>query len=411
MAVQFVLLAILCVAIGSSVASNNGLGLTPPMGWNTWCTDGHCGRDVCTAKEIMAVADAMASNGMKDLGYEYINLDDCWADYRDKDGNIVEDKHRFPDGIEAVIKHVNSKGLKFGLYTDAGLYTCSSGQRLHKIPGSYGHYSQDAKTYADWGVEYVKMDWCNTKINGTQLDPKVQYPQMSKALNETGKKIFFDSCEWGVENPWEWMGQYANSWRSGPDHHDEWKSTAGIIEHNSGLGSYAGPGGWNDWDFIMTGGQGCPNNEDLKHCPGQSDVEYMTEFSMWVMGGSPLLVATDIRNMTTIMKTVLLNKEMIGISQDKMGKVASRVGFASDCAEKNSCQVWGRPLSDGSHAVALYNNGSSRSDITLEFSMIGLKDTCLVRDVWMGKDMGKFTGSYKTSVESHGVSVLKVKEA
>jgi len=203
----------------------------------------------------MSIADAMASNGMKEAGYKYINMDDCWADHRDADGTIVPDESRFPNGLVPVIQYVNSKGFKLGLYTDAGIYTCSQGGRSHKIPGSYGHYSQDAETYASWGVEYVKMDWCNTKINGTQLDPKEQYPQMTKALNKTGKPIFFNACEWGVEDPWMWMAQFANSWRSGPDHHDDWDSTSKIILNNIGKGKYAGPGGWNDFDFLMTGGQ------------------------------------------------------------------------------------------------------------------------------------------------------------
>eukprot|EP00456_Euglypha_rotunda_P082576 TRINITY_DN8133_c0_g1_i12.p1 TRINITY_DN8133_c0_g1~~TRINITY_DN8133_c0_g1_i12.p1 ORF type:complete len:169 (-),score=27.02 TRINITY_DN8133_c0_g1_i12:30-536(-) len=147
----------------------------------------------------------MSTNGMQAVGWKYINLDDCWADTRDANGNIQPDPDRFPNGMADLISYVHSKGFLFGLYTDAGLYTCSNGGRDHKIPGSYGYYQQDAKTYASWGVDYVKMDWCNTEVNGTQLQPEVQYPEMSQALNSTGRPIFFETCEWGTDQPWQWM--------------------------------------------------------------------------------------------------------------------------------------------------------------------------------------------------------------
>ncbi|XP_064390820.1 uncharacterized protein LOC135338698 [Halichondria panicea] len=380
------------------------------MGWNTWCTLGRCGRDYCDSKEIMSIADAMVANGMQAFGYEYINMDDCWADHRDSNGNIVPDKNRFPDGLMPVIQYVNSKGFKFGLYTDAGVYTCSQGGRDHKIPGSYGYYEQDAKTYAQWGVEYVKMDWCNTKVNGTELDPKVQYAQMSKALNETGKSIFFNSCEWGVEDPWEWMAQYANSWRSGPDHHDDWKSTSQIIEINADKGKYGNPGGWNDADFLMTGGQGCEDNVPLKHCPGMTDTEYRTEFIMWCIMGSSLLVSTDIRNMTDIMKMALLNKELIDVNQDKKnGTGGNRIGNW-DCSEGSKyCQIWAKHLHDGRYAVALYNAGEKSHDITFKFDLLGKSWTSVtMRDLWAHKDLGTFTTSFSAEVESHGAQVYMV---
>ncbi|XP_065911762.1 uncharacterized protein [Dysidea avara] len=385
--------------------------LTPPMGWNTWCTDGSCGRDYCDAKEIMSIADAMETNGMKDAGYEYINLDDCWADHRDQNGTIVPDMNRFPSGLMPVINYVHSKGFKFGLYTDGGIHTCSSGERPYKIPGSYGHYEQDAFTYAKWGVDYVKMDWCNTEFNGTKLDPHKQYAEMSAALDNTTKEFFFNSCEWGVDNPWEWMWQYANSWRSGPDHHDSWDSTERIIEHNVGLGKYAGPTkGWNDLDFIMTGGQGCKDDHS-KICPGQTDVEYRSEFSMWVIMASPLLVVTDIRNMTELQKEILLNAEMISVHQDKLGKAGDRVG-GWDCSEgKERCQIWAKPLNDGSVAVALFNSGKEAHDITLDFKVIGMEDAVMMRDLWQHKDLGKFENSFTINVASHGAEVYKITKA
>eukprot|EP00117_Sycon_ciliatum_P025328 scpid76498/ scgid21046/ Alpha-galactosidase; Alpha-D-galactoside galactohydrolase; Melibiase len=409
LSVAYVLVTLVALSHQAS-AVNNGLGLVPPMGWNTWCTQGHCGLDVCNDMEVRAIADAMVDNGLKDVGFQYINMDDCWADKRDAKGNILADTDRFPNFADT-IRYVNSKGLKFGLYTDSGIYTCSTGTRDHKIPGSYGHYEQDANTYASWNVEYVKMDWCNTKVNGTQLDPHKQYSQMSAALNATGKPIFFNSCEWGVDNPWEWMHEYANSWRSGPDHHDDWKSTSGIIEHNIGLGKYAGPGGWNDLDFLMTGGQGCSFNQPGKHCPGMTDTEYKTEFIMWCIMASPLLVATDIRNMTDVMKATLLNKELIAVNQDKLGVGGDKVGNWNCSGNASLCQLWAKPLVNGTFAIAVYNKDDNEAhNITFDFGLLpgmtGKK--AQVRNLYTHEEYASPMASITAPVEPHGTEVFKL---
>jgi len=311
-----------------------------------------------------------------------------------------------------VAEYLHTLGLKYGLYTDAGLYTCSSGQRPYKIPGSYGHYQQDANTYASWGMDYVKMDWCNTNVNGTQLQPEIQYPEMSAALNATGRAMYFLSCEWGVDNPWQWMRQFANAWRSGADHHDIWISTAAIIETNANLNAYAGPGGWNYMDFIMTGGQGCPDYQPGQRCPGQTDTEYITEFSMWVMAASPLIVATDLRNMSSIQKQILLHTEMLALHQDKLAQAGYRIGYDTTCNETNACQLWIRPLFSGAWAVALYNAGQFGHDVTFNFSSFGVGWTNRsidVRDVWAMQDLGPFTNTFTgQNIPSHGVSILKV---
>jgi alpha-galactosidase len=377
------------------------------MGWDTWCSLGRCGRDYCDEGEVKEIADAMADNGMKDVGFEYINLADCWADHRDANGELVPAKNRFPNGIASLADYVNSKGFKLGIYTDAGLYTCNQGERDYKIPGSYGHYEQDAKTFANWGVEYVKMDWCNTKINGTQLDPHVQYKQMSEALKNTGKEIFFNSCEWGVDNPWEWMYQYANSWRTGPDHFDNWKSTASIIERNANLGQYSSPDkGWNDPDYIMTGGEGCTPPVNQSHCPGMTDVEYRTEFSIWCLLAAPLLVVTDVRNMTDIMKEILLNKEIINVNQDPLGYGGRRIGYDKSCGE-SVCQIWSKDLQGGYKAIGLYNADSSAHNITVEFSMFNWT-TVNMRDLWQHKDIMNVQSKYTVEVQAHGTEVYKL---
>jgi alpha-galactosidase len=340
------------------------------------------------------------------LGYNYINLDDCWAYARDKDGNILPDPNRFPSGMKSLADYLHSKGFLFGLYTDAGTETCSDGERNMSIPGSYGHYDQDAKTYAAWGMDFVKMDWCNTD----GLDPKVQYPQMTKSLNATGRPIFFSMCEWGLKNPWLWAQPYGNSWRTGGDHKDNWKSTAEIIEHNAGLSKYAGPGGWNDLDFVMTGGQACKDNIN-KLCPGQTDTEYITEFTLWAIMNSPLLVATDARIMNPTKSKILFNTEVIALNQDKLAKAGDRVGFWH-CSEGDKvCQIWAKPLFNGDYAIVLYNSGEQRHNITANFSLVGIPDTAnvSVRDLWQHKDLGVFKKSFTGQVDPHGTILIRVK--
>ncbi len=198
---RLLLLVATAVAVATVPVSavNNGYGAKPILGWNTWCVEGNCGRDVCTELEIQSVAQAMIDTGLQAAGYEWISLDDCWGGPRNPTtGEYQPDPQRFPSGMKALADWLHERGFKLGVYTDSGIYTCSSGGRSYSIPGSYGHYEQDAATFASWGVDLVKMDWCNTLLpNGTQLDPYVQYPQMSAALNATGRAMWFTSCEWG----------------------------------------------------------------------------------------------------------------------------------------------------------------------------------------------------------------------
>jgi len=357
----------------------------------------------------MSMGNALVSSGMAQLGWTYVNLDDCWGYTRSSDGAYQADPTRFPHGMKYVADYLHSKGLKYGLYTDAGVNTCSQGERPFKIPGSYGHYAQDAQTFASWGMDYVKMDWCHTEINGTQLRPEIQYAQMSQALNATGRPIYFLSCEWGVDDPWRWMRLFANAWRATGDHHDEWSSTSSIIEQAANIPQYAGPGGWNYLDFLMTGGEGCNDHVPGHRCPGQTDTEYLTEFSMWVMATSPLIVATDLRNMSAIQKEILFNTELITIHQDKLARAGGRVGYWA-CSEANACQIWAKPLFDGGFYVTLYNSGTITHGITLNFeAMLGwINVEVYVRDLWAHKDLGTFISTFTTSVPSHGVAALKV---
>eukprot|EP01089_Gocevia_fonbrunei_P019293 TRINITY_DN6788_c0_g1_i1.p1 TRINITY_DN6788_c0_g1~~TRINITY_DN6788_c0_g1_i1.p1 ORF type:complete len:305 (-),score=17.32 TRINITY_DN6788_c0_g1_i1:447-1361(-) len=289
-------LFILVTLLVSVNALDNGLGRLPPMGWTTWCTDNFiipCFDDFCSATEIKSVADSMVKNGLLDLGYEYVLLDDCWAGPRDANGNVTADPTRFPLGMKELANYLHSIGLKLGLYTDAGPKTCRGGR-----PGSWPHYQQDAWTYANWGIDWVKMDWCNHPAGHTA--PEL-YGMMRDALNATGHKIFFATCEWGLDEPWSWGMSTANSWRVGPDHLPLWwtpettqdpgqgQGTSNVIEHMAGLSRYAGPGGWNDPDFLMTG----------IWMGGMTEVDWRTEFSFWCLFAAPLVVASDVRDLQT----------------------------------------------------------------------------------------------------------------
>jgi len=362
------------------------------MGWNTWCTDDwiECESDFCNEDEIKQIAEAMATNGMKDAGYEYINLDDCWAGPRDADGNLTGDPTRFPSGMKAMTDYIHSLGLKFGVYTCAGNYTCK-GYR----PGSWGHFQQDADTFASWGIDYVKMDWCYHP----SLPPPQVYGMMSKALNTTGRHIFFNLCEWGEDNPWTWAYPVGNSWRIGPDHLPFWylpdtnQGTGDIIESMAGLSNYSGPYGWNDPDFLMTGAI------TVTH------VESRTEFSFWCLFAAPLLVTTDIRDMSD-KADILLNTEIIAINQDPLAKAGDRIAKYQTGGE-----VWTKPLYDGSYAVILYNSNLLETvRLSIQFSDLfgGKNVTADVRDLWKHQDLGQFKGYFSSRVIGHGVVMIKV---
>ena len=380
------LLLILAPAIGHAL--DNGLARTPPMGWNSW------NKYACNGlneKVVRETADAIASNGMKDAGYQYVILDDCWQTSRDAQGNIVADPERFPSGIKALADYVHSKGLKFGLYTDVGTLTCA------KRPGSIGHEYQDAKQYAAWGVDYLKEDWCNT-LPGQNSESS--YTLMRNALAEAGRPIVFSICEWGSTKPWLWAGPVGNLWRATPDIQDCWeckRSWGGggitqILDLMDGIESYSGPGHWNDPDMLEVGNGGMSNEE------------YRTHFSMWAMWSAPLLAGNDISNMSADTKEILLNKDVIAIDQDPLGQQARRVKKTGDL------EVWSKQLSDGGRAVALVNRGKETARITASWTDIGYPDSvsASVRDLWSKKEEKAVKSSYSAEVLSHGIVMVRV---
>ena len=371
----------------------NGLALTPPMGWNSW------NKFACNVSEslIKSMADAMVSSGMKEAGYQYIVIDDCWQVRRDANGNIIADPQRFPNGIKAVADYVHSKGLKFGIYSDAGTATCQG------RPGGRGHEFQDALTYASWGVDYLKYDWCNA---GTQ-DAAASYRTMAEALRASGRQIVFSICEWGTHKPWLWGAEAGgNLWRTTDDIEDRWSGrkqwpgggccsngVLDIVDQEAPLYSYAGPGHWNDPDMLEVGNGGMTASEDRAH------------FSLWCLLAAPLITGNDLRSMSAETKEILTNREVIAVDQDSLGRQVRRV------AKNGDSEVWSKELHDGSRAVILLNRGEAPNEISVAWNQIGYTDhlSAEVRDLWVHKNLGRFTGSFKATVPSHAVVMVTIK--
>ena len=373
-------------------AWDNGVALTPPMGWNSWNKFG------CKVSEdlLKSMADGMVSSGMKDAGYEYVVIDDCWQVSRDADGNIVPDAKNFPSGMKALGDYIHSKGLKFGIYSDAGEKTCAG------RPGSMGHEYQDAIMYAKWGVDYLKYDWCHTgKRNAEEA-----YSTMRDALKATGRPIVFSMCEWGTAKPWIWAADTGNLWRTTGDIVDLWKGGGkwpdgnccqlgmlDILDLQVGLDSFAGPGHWNDPDMLEVGNGGMTTNE------------YRAHFSLWSVLAAPLIAGNDLRSMKPEIKEILTNKEVIAINQDVLGREGKRVWKEGDL------EIWAKPMKDGSRAVLLLNRGASEAEITAPWTTLGYPEhlSASVRDLWAHKDLGRFTGKFSAKVGSHDVVVVTVR--
>jgi len=366
----------------NALAVGNGLARTPPMGWNSW------NKFACNVSEqlIKEIADAMVATGMKKAGYQYVNIDDCWQVSRDSAGNIVADPVRFPGGMKALADYVHAKGLKLGIYTDAGTMTCE------KRPGSLDHELQDAKTYAAWGVDYVKIDWCHTE----GLDPQKQYAKFRDALAQCGRPIVFSICNWGRNQPWTWGPATGNLWRTTGDIQDNWASMLKILDNPSQQhAEAAGPGGWNDPDMLEVG-----NGK-------MTDAEYRSHFSLWAMMAAPLIAGNDLRSMSQATKDILMNAEVIAIDQDAAGKQGTRI------RGEGGLEVWAKPLKQkGAVAVLLFNRGEAAADINANWGEVGLPSgKAKVRDLWAHTDRGVFTDSFKANVSPHGVVMLKVVSA
>ena len=358
----------------------NGLAKTPPMGWNSW----NLFAEKIDDKTVRTMADAMVSSGMRDAGYVYVNIDDTWEGVRDAQGNL-QSNSKFPD-MKALADYVHSKGLKIGIYSSPGPRTCG------EYPASYGHEEQDAKTFAAWGFDYLKYDWCsaNEIYKDDQLQPV--YQKMGEALQATGRPIVYSLCEYGMGDVQKWGAQVgANLWRTTGDISDSWERMIANIEKQVPTAPYAGPGHWNDPDMLEIG------NGHM------TDDEYRTHMSLWALASAPLLAGNDVRTMTDTTRSILLNKEVIAIDQDPLGKQASPV-------KSGDFEIWTKPLADGGVAVGVVNMGATAGQANIKAGDLRLKGAVKrVRDLWAHKDV-KFTrgGAYEATVPSHGVLLLRV---
>ncbi|MER6068492.1 NPCBM/NEW2 domain-containing protein [Streptomyces sp. NPDC001817] len=360
----------------------DGLALTPPMGFNNWNST-HCRADF-NETMVKGIADLFVAKGLKDAGYQYVNLDDCWAlPQRDAAGKLVPDPARFPNGIKAVADYVHSKGLKLGIYTSAGTKTCNSAG----FPGALGHEYSDAQQFADWGVDYLKYDNCNNQ----GVDAKQRYTTMRDALKATGRPIVYSICEWGENKPWEWASGVGHLWRTTGDISDSWSSMVSILKQNLPLAPYAGPGHWNDPDMLEVGNG------------GMTDTEYRSHFSLWSVMAAPLLIGTDLRKASPATFDILDNKEAIAVDQDPLGKQGTVV------SSTGGRWVIAKEMKDGSRAVALFNESGTAQRIAATAAAVGLPDASAytLRDLWQHRSYNT-AGTIAATVPAHGTVLLRV---
>jgi alpha-galactosidase len=367
-----------------------GLAPTPPMGWNSWNEF----QGAISETMIDGIADAMVANGMKDAGYTYVNIDDTWSNKagRAADGSIQADPAKFPNGISAVATHVHAAGMKLGIYGDRGTQTCGG------YPGSGGHETQDANTFASWGVDYLKYDNCNAASNTIQAD----YTAMGKALGASGQPFVFSLCAWQF---YEWGTTVGSLWRTTSDISDNWPSIYANIMNNRTYAAYAGPNGWNDPDMLEVG---VTEDKDFGF-QNVSDTEYQSHFSLWAISAAPLIMGNDPTQVAQYPNIlgILTNKEVIALDQDALGLQGTQVWQSAD----GNLSVWAKPLNaEGARGVVLLNAGADAADVGFTLPLIGLGGgKATVRDLVAHADLGTFQDSYTVAaIPSHGTATLLV---
>ena len=379
---------LLCLP-GSVSAQQNGLAARPPMGWNSW---NHFRGKVDDAT-IRAQAEAMVSSGMRDAGYTYINIDDTWEGERDGKGNI-QSNSKFPD-MKALADFVHSKGLKLGIYSSPGPKTCAG------YEGSYGHELQDARTYAAWGIDYLKYDLCGLRTQmkaapNPEAAHKIMvdaYIKMRDALRSTGRPIVYSLCQYGDDAVWRWGTDVGgNLWRTTGDISDHYSRMAEIGFGQAGLARFAGPGHWNDPDMLEVGNGGMKPDE------------YRTHMSLWAILAAPLLAGNDLTTMTPETVALLTNRDVIAVDQDSVGKEGDRV------STEGPIEIWARPLADGSKAVGIFNRHPSALTATVDFHKLGFTGAVKAKDLWLSKNLGKISSPYTATIPGHGVLFLRVSQ-
>ena len=368
---------------------------TPPMGWNSWNTFGPNINEAL----IRETADTMVDSGLAAAGYNYLVIDDCWSEkVRDGQGRLVASAEKFPNGMKAVSDYVHSKGLKFGMYSCAGIFTCA------RYPSSYGYEFIDAETFASWGVDFLKYDYCNKPAG---IPGHLLYKRMGTALANCGRDILFSACSWGADETHKWIKSTgAHMWRSTGDITDNWESIKNLTNRQIELQPYNGNGCFNDMDMLVVGMHG-KGNVALGGC---TDEEYRTHFSLWAIMNSPLMIGCDIRRMTSATKEILTNKDVIAINQD------------IECRGPYCIKQWNnpdnvfslvKPLANGDYAIGMFNFGDRAGEMSLQFWDIGLPAASgrglSVYDCWKHEELGTFTERFVTTVEPHGCAVLRAK--
>ena len=359
---------------------SDGLAPTPPMGWNSWNRFG----PFVSEHLVLETADALVESGMRDAGYRYVVIDDAWHESaRNDDGDLVENRWAFPRGMRNLADEIHRRGLSFGLYTDAGTRTCQG------YPASLGNEARDAQRFADWGVDFMKVDWCHT----AGLRGRTTYPKWTEAIRATRRPMVLSICEWSRDKPWEWAGSVGHMWRTTSDIADTWASVMDIAARQADLHEYAGPDHWNDPDMLEVGNG------------GMSDEEYRTHFSLWAMLAAPLVAGNDVRAMGEAARAILTAPEVLAVDQDALGSQARRV------RRDEVSEVWARPLADGTHAVLLVNRGDARANVVARWDeVLGAKGSRFgrVRDLWERADIGGSDGYYDRSLDPHACALLKV---
>jgi alpha-galactosidase len=373
------------------VGGKHKLALTPPMGWNSW----NCWADAVSDDKVRAAADAMMKSGLAAHGYQFVNIDDCWEGKRDKNGEI-QTNQKFPD-MNELSDYVHSKGLKLGIYSSPGPRTCQS------FEASYRHEKQDAKTWAKWGIDYVKYDWCSYGELVPKPDraaAKKPYQIMRKALDECDRDIVYSLCQYGIQNVWEWGADVGgNLWRTTGDIGDSWQSLSSIGFQQYTMSPHAKPGHWNDPDMLVVGKVGWgPSLHPTKLKPH----EQVTHITLWSLLAAPLLIGCDMKDMDDFTLAVLTNPEVIDVDQDPLGKAANRV------KQENAKEIWARPLFDGTLAVGLFNRGPRPLTVRADWKDLKLEGQQPVRDLWQRKDLGTHSDGFETLVQPHGAVLLKV---
>ena len=361
---------------------SDGLAPTPPMGWNSWNRFG----PFISERLVIETADALVESGMRDAGYRYVVIDDAWHEsVRDDAGDLVENRWAFPHGLGWLADRIHERGLRFGLYTDAGTRTCQG------YPASLGNEVRDAKRFAAWNVDFMKVDWCHTE----GLRGRTTYPKWTEAIKASGRPMILSISEWARDRPWEWAGSVGHMWRTTADIADTWDSITAIADSQVDLHPFAGPDRWNDPDMLEIGNG------------GMTDDEYRSHFSLWTILAAPLMAGNDLRSMSAETRAILTAPEVIAVDQDPLGQQGRRV------QKEAATEIWAREVQGGAHAVLLLNRGAEATHARVAWEDIGMTGSrsARVRDLWARADLGDHAGGYERTLSPHACALLKVEFA